>query len=94
LVSTLSVAAISLRPRRAASTADHASHTFPTLRPWLLPRLQVSGGFDEVLIVWDMQHGRPIKFIPGHSDPVSGVAFSGDPGLTEVIASCSFDGLA
>ena len=44
--------------------------------------------------MWDVKHGRPIKIIPGHSDPVSGVAFSGDPGLNELIASCSFDGLA
>jgi COMPASS component SWD3 len=99
LVSTLSQAAISCLPHLDVSGADHASHTLPTLprllpRPVLLPRLQVSGGFDEVMIVWDVQHGRPIKIIPGHSDPVSGVAFSGDPGHSEVIASCSFDGLA
>lgn len=55
--------------------------------------LLVSGGFDEVVIVWDVVNCRPIKFIPGHSDPVSGVHFSGEPGLNELIASCSFDGL-
>lgn len=34
--------------------------------------LQVSGGFDEVLIVWDVRNARPVKIIPGHCDPVSG----------------------
>jgi WD40 repeat protein len=53
---------------------------------------QVSGGFDEVLIVWDVRRARPVKFIPGHSDPVSGLCFSGEA-LDERIASCSFDGL-
>lgn len=55
--------------------------------------LLVSGGFDEVLIVWDVRNARPVKIIPGHCDPVSGVHFSGEPGLHELIASCSFDGL-
>lgn len=59
-----------------------------------MPPRQVSGGFDEVVIVWDVRHGQPIKTIPGHSDPVSGVHFNGDPTTEELIASCSFDGLA
>lgn len=54
---------------------------------------QVSGGFDEIVVVWDVRLASPIKVIPGHSDPVSGVGFSGHPGLDELIASCSFDGL-
>lgn len=45
-------------------------------------------------MVWDVRSGKAVKTIPGHSDPVSGVAFSGEAGLDERIASCSFDGLA
>lgn len=44
--------------------------------------------------MWDVRSGQPIKRIPGHSDPLSGVAFSGEQGQGELIASCSFDGLA
>lgn len=57
------------------------------------PSPQASGGFDEVVVVWDVRQGKPIRKIPGHADPVSGVAFGGDAGA-EMIASCSFDGLA
>lgn len=39
--------------------------------------LQVSGGFDEVLIVWDVRNARPVKIIPGHCDPVTGGALGG-----------------
>lgn len=56
--------------------------------------MQASGGFDEVVVLWDVRQGTVVKTIPGHSDPVSGVAFNGEPGLGELVASCSFDGLA
>ena len=42
--------------------------------------------------MWDVRQGKPVRIIPGHADPVSGVAFGGEPG-SELIASCSFDGL-
>lgn len=41
---------------------------------------QVSGGFDEVLIVWDVRNARPVKIIPGHCDPVSGGAVARSSG--------------
>lgn len=53
---------------------------------------QASGSFDETVIVWDVRRGSPVRKIPGHADPVSGVAFGGEPGA-DIIASCSFDGL-
>lgn len=83
-----------LRDAEAAGRADtRRAACLPPAAPPALPR-QVSGGFDEALIVWDVRSGQPIKRIPGHSDPLSGVAFSGEQGLGELIASCSFDGLA
>ena len=61
------------------------------------PPPQASGSFDETLVFWDVRSGVPIRIIPGHADPVTGVHFSsrtqgGDP-FNEVVCSASLDGI-
>ena len=67
--------------------------------------LLVSGGFDETLRIWDVQHGnilyiwcacssepigKSLRVITAHSDPITAVCFDSS-GL--FIASCAMDGL-
>lgn len=48
----------------------------------------VSGSFDESLRVWDVRTGRQLRVMPGHSDPVTAVAFTNN----DTIVSASYDG--
>jgi WD40 repeat protein len=41
-------------------------------------RLIVSGGEDGVVRTWDLETGRPIRSIPGHSGPALSIAVSPD----------------
>jgi WD40 repeat protein len=43
-------------------------------------RYALSGSSDKTVRLWDIESGRCIRVLEGHSDRVEGVAFSGDSG--------------
>ena len=51
----------------------------------------VSGGYDNLVRVWDAESGKELRQYEGHSGAVGGVAFFPDG---KRIASASFDGTA
>ncbi|MGN6809927.1 MAG: WD40 repeat domain-containing protein, partial [Thermomicrobiales bacterium] len=48
----------------------------------------VAGGFDATAIVWAVATGQPVAVLAGHTDRVTGVAYSHDG---KMIATASFD---
>ena len=68
--------AITLKEQFSITTGGNWMHSTGLFSPD--GRLAISGGKDQLLRLWDVETGRPIRTLRGHTDTVRSVAFSPD----------------